>query len=119
MSEEAALFEVKDALADVVAALHAHPHWPADEVKDRTFARSLLDEFPSLDVLAEIAAWRAWMLDHDPKGKEVKPRARVHRWLRGARGDFGRSSARRSNRTSTAPRSVDEFGETTQELTGW
>lgn len=118
------LFGETDRLDAVVTELRKYPGWPSDDTKDREFAREILATFTGLNVEAEILAWRTWMMDHEQK-KQVKPRARFLRWLRTARGDFGRhGGADRAGapqrRTSTTARGVDAFGhESSSALGRW
>lgn len=118
------MFDDPDRLDGIVAELRKYPGWPSDDVKDRAFAQEILSAFPMVDVEAEIQAWRIWMMDHEQK-KQVRPRARFLRWLRGARGDFGgRSGATgprtAQRRTSTVARSADDFGsESSRSLGRW
>ena len=110
-----------DPLDLIVAQLRRYPGWPADDIKDRTFAREILETFPSLDVIAEISAWRIWMMDHEQK-KEVRPRARLHRWLRGARGDFGRGQQGKGaggGRAGTTARPAEAFGSESRSSARW
>jgi hypothetical protein len=120
MSDDA-LFGEADRLDGIVAALRRYPDWPADDLKDRAFAAEIVEAFPGIDIESEVLAWRTWMMDHETK-KQVRPRARFLRWLRGARGDFGRparSEGAGVRRTSTTARSVESFGPESRSLTRW
>lgn len=113
-----------DELDTIVAALREFPGWPADDVKDREFARQLIKAYPGLDIMVEVRSWLIWMLDHEPAGKGVRVRARFNNWCRNAvrfGSTRGASTGVRSasGRAGTRARTADEFGETTEQLTTW
>lgn len=112
----------QDPLDEIVAELRKYDGWPADDVKDRQFARDLLEKYPTLDLKDEAFAWRTWMLDHSQK-KEVKPRARFVRWVVNASTFRSERSAVRKNRKNTsrtAPARAEAFGsQSSTELAGW
>lgn len=113
-----------DDLDAIVAALREFPEWPADDAKDREYARQLKAAYPGLDLIEEVRAWRLWMIDHDDKGRGVKSRARFTNWCRnavrfgGSRGSAARSRQARG-RAGTRARTAEEFGGTSQQATGW
>jgi len=112
-----------DDLDAIVAALREFPGWPADDTKDREYARQLRAAFPGLDIIDEIHAWRLWMIDHDAKGRGVNTRARFTNWCRnavrfGRRGAAARSGAG-GGRAGTRARTAADFGDTSERATGW
>lgn len=113
-----------DRLDAIVAALREFPGWPADDAKDREFAYRLTRAYPGLDLDTEVQAWLIWMLDHEPKGKGVKVRARFSNWCRNAvryGGTRGTSTSNRAARgkAGTRARTADEFGGTSDRASGW
>jgi hypothetical protein len=111
-----------DPLDEIVAELRKYDGWPADDVRDRQFAKELLDKYPGLDLKSEAFQWRTWMLDHQQK-REVKPRARFVRWVVNAATFRSERTAVRKNRTHTsrtAPARAEAFGsQSSTELAGW
>lgn len=113
-----------DYLDEIVAVLREFKNWPADDARDREFARQLVKATPNVDHITEARAWIVWMLDHEPKGKGVKLRARFINWCRIAakrRGRRGQAAGVRTagGRAGTRARTADEFGQTSDTVTGW
>lgn len=91
------LFESADPrVAGALKVLRDLPFWPYDEAKDELLMRNLMDEFPRLDLAAEIRGFAARQLDEEPKGG-VRYRARLWNWCRIA-------SRPRSKRTDSGRR---------------
>lgn len=116
-----------DDLDRIVEVMRELPDWPADDAKDRELARQLRKKYPELDLIGELRSMIIWMLDHDSRGKEVRIRARVNNWCRNAieyrqsRADSGPVGGVRTagRRASTRARTADEFGQTSDSISGW
>jgi hypothetical protein len=98
----------------VVAEMHKQPGWPVDDAKDRALARELIEQFPRMDLPAQILAWRQWMAEFQPKpGKKVNMRARIVTWCARERGRGRGAAVRRvraaNGRADTTPRSAADF----------
>ena len=71
------------------------PGYPYDEITDRAFLEDLQQQFPQLDLIEEIRAWKTWLMDnigqsgqikHDisKKLRKVNYRSRLRRWCKNA-----------------------------------
>lgn len=67
----------------VLDALWQVPGWPKDPGRDESYVRSLMVEFPSLDLAEEVHGWAVWLLDNPDvlKGK-VNWRSRFRTWAK-------------------------------------
>jgi len=67
---------------DACRELRKMSGYPYSDDKDLPFVRDLLEEFPSLDLVAEIKQWQIWLLDNQEKvyKKKVNHRSRLRRW---------------------------------------
>ena len=57
--------------------------WPQDATKDDALIRSLVRQYPSLNLIEEIRQWAVWMQEHESK-KKVNHRVRLQRWCSNA-----------------------------------
>jgi len=69
-------------IVDACRELRKMPGYPYTDDKDLPFVRDLLEEFPCLDLAAEIKQWQIWLLDNQEKvfKKKVNHRSRLRRW---------------------------------------
>lgn len=71
--------EVPIAARRVLAYLDTRlPGYPFNTNIDRPFVEELLDDFPGIDILEEIKAWR-WYHDNNPTSGN--PRLALRRWI--------------------------------------
>ena len=63
---------------------HHLPAYPFDPDLDARFVEELLHDFPNLDILEQIKAFR-WYYDDAPFAELKKPRVSLRRWLANAR----------------------------------
>lgn len=116
------LFDSGDVVDAAMLELQKTPGWPFDPSKDRLLLNDLRDSYPQLDLIEEIRAWRAWMLDHETK-KKVKPRARLRTWCSKAiefrRGGGRPSSGSGGGGSPQAPEPPSAFGTGPVRLDDW
>jgi hypothetical protein len=62
------------------------PDYPFSEKIDRTLAAELMRDFPDIDLVEQLKAWRWYRIDNPTKLKN--PRSALRRWMMKAR-DFG------------------------------
>jgi len=76
-----------DDLADservILQTLKNVPDYPFNFEKDLNFIRSLLVEFPTLDVLEQVKAWSTWLIGK-PLKKKSNPRSQIRNWCKNA-----------------------------------
>ncbi|NPV52177.1 MAG: hypothetical protein HPY71_01485 [Firmicutes bacterium] len=88
----------------ILHELKAVPDYPFDYTKDLEYVRTLLPDFPDLDILDEAKKWSVYKRDR-PLAKKSNPRLQFRNWLEKAR-EFARErSARRGrgNPVGTSP----------------
>lgn len=59
---------------------HRLPGYPFDPQLDAEYVDEILDDFPDINVLAEIKAFR-WYYNNRPLAGAKKPRVAIRRWL--------------------------------------
>jgi len=64
----------------ILSLLKSIPTYPFQFDKDLSFIKDLLVDFPSLDLLEELKAWKTWLLDRGLRGK-INYRSRIRKWL--------------------------------------
>ena len=62
---------------------HRLPGYPFDQQLDAAYVEEILDDFPDINILAEIKAFR-WYYDNRPLAGAKKPRVALRRWLENA-----------------------------------
>jgi hypothetical protein len=73
--------EIPIAARRVLAYLDTRlPGYPFNPNIDRPFVEELLEDFPSIDILEEIKAWR-WYHDNGPTSSTGNPRLALRRWI--------------------------------------
>lgn len=60
------------------------PGYPFRPDVDEPFVREILDDFPDIDVLEEIKAFR-WYYENQPLARVRNPRVALRRWIANAR----------------------------------
>ena len=90
MNEQATLqnlypFE-PDYLGRALEALAGVPGYPFDEDHDRPLVAELMRDFPDIDIIEQIKAWRWYRVDNPSMLKN--PRGALRRWMLRAR-EFG------------------------------
>jgi len=60
------------------------PGYPFDPDVDRPFVEELLDDFPDIDILEEVKAFR-WYYENQPLARVRSPRVALRRWIAKAR----------------------------------
>ena len=59
------------------------PGYPFDPELDADYVQELVDDFPDINILAEIKAFR-WYYNNQPFPKSKQPRVALRRWLQNA-----------------------------------
>lgn len=67
-------------------ALSEVPDYPFSETHDRDLLEQIIHDFPDVDILEQIKAWRWYRVDNQAVLKN--PRGALRRWMRRAR-EFG------------------------------
>jgi hypothetical protein len=69
-------------IVDACRELRKMPGYPYSDDKDIPFIKNIVEELPSLDLVAEIKQWHIWLLDNQDKvyKKKVNHRSRLRRW---------------------------------------
>jgi hypothetical protein len=62
------------------------PGYPYNDAVDRPFVEELLDDFPDIDILEEVKAFR-WYYENQPLARVRTPRVALRRWIANARSD--------------------------------
>lgn len=60
------------------------PGYPYNPTVDRPFVEELLDDFPDIDILEEVKAFR-WYYENQPLSRIRSPRVALRRWVANAR----------------------------------
>jgi hypothetical protein len=60
------------------------PGYPFNPSVDRPFIEELLDDFPEVDILEEVKAFR-WYYENQPLVRIRSPRVALRRWIANAR----------------------------------
>ena len=63
---------------------HRLPGYPFNPNVDRPFIDELLDDFPGVDILEEVKAFR-WYYENQPLARIRSPRVALRRWIANAR----------------------------------
>jgi hypothetical protein len=68
---------------DILETLRSVPRYsdPFDTAKELTFIRTLVADFPAVDILAEVKKWRAYKLDV-PLVRTSRPHNQIHEWMK-------------------------------------
>ena len=72
---------LEDTLEAILEFLERISSYPFDEDKDREFFHEVLYDFPGLDVLEQLKAFQAWLLDLTEKRK-INYRSTLRKWMR-------------------------------------
>lgn len=75
-----------DYLERALEALAGVPEYPFDEGHDRPLVAELMRDFPEIDIIDQIKAWRWYRVDNPARLKN--PRGALRRWMLRAR-EFG------------------------------
>lgn len=105
---------------DVERALHELqkvPRYPFSDEVDRPMVRSLIDEFPTVDVPFEISKWALWMAGRKKNGRSVNWRVRIKVWIRRA-AEYQRGGSARAPVAGTAE-AATAHGATSAGLEQW
>jgi hypothetical protein len=71
-------------VAVVLAYLESQlPAYPFDPDLDIPFVEELVNDFPGVDILEQLKAFR-WYYDNQPLAHAKKPRLKLRRWISGA-----------------------------------
>ena len=63
----------------ILDELRTVPRYPFRLPEDLDYIRTLRQDFPTVDLLAEVKRWRVWLRDNPPK-KRWNPRLRLRNW---------------------------------------
>jgi hypothetical protein len=77
LQHSASASSASDAILDYLQ--HHLQGYPFDLELDSAFVAELLDDFPRIDILAQIKVWRWYYDGHPPL--ERRPRAALRRWF--------------------------------------
>ena len=75
-----------DYLDRALEALEGVPDYPFSELHDRSLLEEILRDFPDIDIIDQIKAWRWYRVDNPSRLKN--PRGALRRWMLRAR-EFG------------------------------
>ena len=72
---------LEDTLETILEFLERMSSYPFDEDKDREFFQEVLCDFPGLDVLEQLKAFQAWVLDLTEERK-LNYRSTLRKWMK-------------------------------------